>query len=117
MWREKAIQQAAQQAGHSIVVAGPNMHPLRHHVTHNNNQQQKRPELVVLPYFNFTSQHCTMPPINILFKIALISARRRTCIIHYGDHFDWQWNGSLGKASNDEKTGGSNMHRDVVWTG
>lgn len=51
-WREKAIQSAAFQSGHNLVQAGPNMMPY----------QENKKEVVVLPYFNFTSQHFNMHP-------------------------------------------------------
>jgi hypothetical protein len=54
LWREKAIRQAANQSGHNVVVAGPSM-PAR-------STTDAAPELVVLPYFNFTAPHAKMHP-------------------------------------------------------
>ncbi|CAB9518883.1 expressed unknown protein [Seminavis robusta] len=57
-WREKAIQRAANQSGHTLVMAGPNMPP------HQHNTNQGVQEVVVLPYFNFTAKHHGMHPLQ-----------------------------------------------------
>ena len=90
-WRETAIQQAANQSGHRLVVAGPHMPPLptpthamnnnsRRHGTSTNNSSagkdnnmtqqhtQTQPEIVVLPYFNFTSHLHTLHPVQDNFQ-------------------------------------------------
>jgi hypothetical protein len=54
-WMERAIQRAAKGSGHSLVMTGSNMPPPldgSHNLT----------EVVVLPYFNFTSWHHDMHP-------------------------------------------------------
>ncbi|CAB9498321.1 expressed unknown protein [Seminavis robusta] len=51
-WRELAIRKAANKSGHSFVMAGPHMPSL----------SSVQPELVTLPYFNFTAPHPTMHP-------------------------------------------------------
>ncbi|CAB9526444.1 expressed unknown protein [Seminavis robusta] len=53
-WREKAVERAAAKAGRKLLVAGPDMPRFRQH--------DKQNELVVLPYFDFTSQHHGMHP-------------------------------------------------------
>ncbi|CAB9501864.1 expressed unknown protein [Seminavis robusta] len=51
-WREQAIREAANRSGHTLVMAGPHMPTT----------PSGQPELVILPYFNFTSQHPMMHP-------------------------------------------------------
>ena len=51
-WRENAIARAANRSGHSLVFAGPTMPP----------PSTRSSEVVVLPYYNFTSKHPHMHP-------------------------------------------------------
>jgi len=88
-WRETSVQQAIQQAGHQIIMAGPSMPPLqkRYHqqassaVTtaamdknndtrkyHRSQQQATIPEVVVLPYFHYTSRLYSLHPIQDNFQ-------------------------------------------------
>ena len=76
-WRETAIQQAAQQSGHALVVAGPDMPELsqqhsrirrRLAASHRNNTADVQPEVVVLPYFDFTSQLHSLHPVQDNFQ-------------------------------------------------
>jgi hypothetical protein len=54
-WRERAIQRAANESGHSLVMTGSNMPaPL--------DASPNLTEVVILPYFNFTSLHHGMHP-------------------------------------------------------
>lgn len=59
-WRETAIQQAANQSGHDLIIAGPHMPPSNNI---NAKNQQHQPEVVVLPYFDFTSQLHSLHPL------------------------------------------------------
>ena len=54
-WREKAVQMAANASGHKLIMSGSNMPPL-------DRSQNTLQEVVVLPYFNFTSQHHELHP-------------------------------------------------------
>ena len=47
-WRKRSIAKAAQQTGHDVVIASPNMPPFP--------SGTGRPEVVVLPYFDFTAR-------------------------------------------------------------
>ena len=74
-WRERCVREAARKAGYQYTPIGPNMPPSqkslslsrrrrrgRRHGQHMNATLLPKPELVSLPFFNFTSHHYYQHP-------------------------------------------------------